>query len=97
MIGGAMATAAVGWLFSTLPAVQSEVLLFDTVDWIGLALVVSVFATLGDLVESHLKRTADVKDSGSFIPGHGGVLDRFDGYLLAMPMAFSFVYLIYHL
>ena len=59
---------------------------------IGFALIVVVFGTLGDLCESMLKRHADAKDSGKLIPGHGGVLDRFDSVMFSVP--FIFVYLL---
>ena len=59
--------------------------------WLGLGLIVTVAGTLGDLMESKLKRIADVKDSGTLMPGHGGALDRFDSLLIA---PFAFVYAI---
>ena len=67
-----------------------EVSLFDA---IMLGTIICVFGVLGDLVESQLKRNFGVKDSGSIMPGHGGMLDRFDGALLAFPVAI--IYLVF--
>ena len=61
-------------------------------EWLGLGLVVVVFGTWGDLVESLFKRTLGIKDSGDILPGHGGMLDRFDSSLLAIPAAVIYLY-----
>lgn len=60
--------------------------------WMGLGLVVVFFGTWGDLVESLFKRTIGIKDSGNILPGHGGMLDRFDSSLMAFPAAVVYLY-----
>jgi phosphatidate cytidylyltransferase len=60
--------------------------------WFIIPAICAIFGTLGDLLESKLKRMADVKDSGSFMPGHGGFLDRFDSLLVAVPAVWVYVY-----
>ena len=66
----------------------------DLTTWVGMSVVVAVFATFGDLVESLIKRTVDVKDSGNILPGHGGILDRIDSLLLVVPAVFIYLMLI---
>jgi phosphatidate cytidylyltransferase len=63
----------------------------ELVQWLGIALIIVIAGTLGDLVESLFKRSIEIKDSGSIIPGHGGFLDRFDGLLLSMPFIVTFI------
>ena len=64
----------------------------NLIEWLGLGLVVVIFGTWGDLVESLLKRTLGIKDSGNILPGHGGMLDRFDSSLMAIPAAVIYLY-----
>lgn len=85
-----------GGVFSVIAAViMSHFFPFMSLGiWIGLALTVVVFGTLGDLTESLLKRTLGIKDSGNILPGHGGMLDRFDSTLMAVPAAVVYLYVI---
>ena len=62
------------------------------IEWAGLGLVVVIFGTWGDLVESLFKRTLGIKDSGHILPGHGGMLDRYDSTLMAVPAAVVYLY-----
>ncbi|TKC00667.1 phosphatidate cytidylyltransferase [Pedobacter cryophilus] len=87
-IGGIFTSLVVGFILSiyfTDYALQH---------WLIMALIISCFGTLGDLVESMFKRSIDIKDSGTILPGHGGFLDRFDGLLLSAPVIFVYLYLI---
>ncbi|AVR44032.1 phosphatidate cytidylyltransferase [Christiangramia fulva] len=62
--------------------------------WLGLAVILSIFGTLGDLIQSKFKRQAGVKDSGKLMPGHGGLFDRLDSIIFASPFVYAYLYLL---
>ena len=98
-IGGGILVIAVAVLVAVLvwylaDQYQLNQLGLTAVEWAGLGLTVVIFGTWGDLVESLFKRTLGIKDSGNILPGHGGMLDRFDSSLLAIPAAVVYLYTI---
>lgn len=90
-VGGAVVVLAAAWAAGTWLDQPGDSLL-TIPQWMGLGLVVVAFGTWGDLVESLFKRTLGIKDSGNILPGHGGMLDRFDSSLMAMPAAVLYLY-----
>jgi phosphatidate cytidylyltransferase len=88
LIGGIAITLGVAYLLSRYHPFLS----LD--EWLTYAVVVSLTATLGDLLESAFKRARGVKDSGTILPGHGGILDRFDGFFLAIPAVMLYLKLV---
>lgn len=90
--GGLIFNIAAAIAFSELlcPEIAES---FSTAGWIAFAAIVTVFSTWGDLIESLIKRSAGVKDSGTILPGHGGVLDRIDSLLLVAPASLIYFYI----
>lgn len=92
-VGGGIVAIAASQIIATLAPFTSY---FDDTQsrlaWAGLAVIVVVFGTWGDLVESLIKRRIGIKDSGNILPGHGGMLDRFDSSLVAIPAAVIYIY-----
>lgn len=91
-IGGGILSMIVAGVIGFYANQGSTPDILNIYQWVGLGLVVVVFGTWGDLVESLFKRTIGIKDSGNVIPGHGGMLDRFDSSLLAIPAAVVYLY-----
>jgi phosphatidate cytidylyltransferase len=92
-IGGGllvMAVAVLVWYLTEKYDVNDIQL--NALEWAGLGLVIVIFGTWGDLTESLFKRTLGIKDSGHILPGHGGMLDRFDSSLMAIPAAVVYLY-----
>ncbi|MDB4088040.1 phosphatidate cytidylyltransferase [Flavobacteriales bacterium] len=84
LIGGVSFAILAGYLFSYFTESSS-------MHWIIMSIIISVFGVLGDLSESLLKRSGGVKDSGNLLPGHGGILDRFDGIFFSSPIILTYL------
>lgn len=91
-IGGGLLVLIVASVMYYIESQGENLSGLNLIEWLGLGLVVVVFGTLGDLVESLLKRTLGIKDSGNILPGHGGILDRFDSSLMAIPASVVYLY-----
>lgn len=87
-IGGAVSTFGIAWILGTYLHI------LDLNEWFILAAIIIPTAVFGDLTESMLKRSLNIKDSGNIMPGHGGVLDRFDAANFALPFIVLFLYLL---
>ena len=93
-VGGAIVVLLIAWAihYFLLDPDHTGKAMLSLIEWLGLGLVVVIFGTWGDLVESLFKRTLGIKDSGNILPGHGGMLDRVDASLLAIPAAVVYLY-----
>ncbi len=77
----------IGLIFTIFISLMIKDLInFKTIDSLICGVIIGILAFLGDLIESYFKRNVGVKDSGNLIPGHGGLMDRFDGYLIVLPL-----------
>lgn len=91
-IGGGILVMIVSGVIGYLVNSNGDNHMLSIPEWVGLGVVIAVFGTWGDLVESLFKRTIGIKDSGNILPGHGGMLDRFDSSLMAIPAAVVYLY-----
>ncbi|TNE79053.1 MAG: phosphatidate cytidylyltransferase [Bacteroidetes bacterium] len=85
LIGGVVLCLAAAWAYSL------KSLSLDLKTWLVTGAIIAVFGTLGDLTESMWKRKIGIKDSGNIMPGHGGLMDRFDGFFIAIPVLYMYL------
>ena len=84
-LGGVILAVLTAWLLSGWLGVVTRI------QWIAISVIISIAGTYGDLIESMLKRSTGVKDSGNILPGHGGFLDRFDSAIISFPLVYLFI------
>jgi phosphatidate cytidylyltransferase len=87
-IGGVLITAGAAFIISNY---YKDI---TATHWIVMGVLISCFGTIGDLIESMFKRSINIKDSGGILPGHGGLLDRFDGLFIAAPIVYAYLYFV---
>jgi len=92
--GGLITTMAASWFFTKIFYFQNDIFTTPYI-WMGFAFVVIIAGTFGDFAESMIKRLANQKDSGGILPGHGGILDRIDSMLFAVPAGFFYWGILY--
>ncbi len=85
-VGGIVLTLVVAFIISRFFTVLS------LTDWLIIGAIIAIFGVLGDLIESLLKRSLQIKDSGNILPGHGGILDRFDSVIFSAPLVFLYLH-----
>ena len=88
LLGGIALTLGVAWLIAQFQD------FLTAPEWLSVAAIIAITSTLGDLLESAFKRARGVKDSGTILPGHGGILDRFDGFFLAIPSVLLYLHMV---
>ena len=91
-IGGLLFCILAGYLIGTYISTD-----FSVTDWIVMAMIVPIIGTLGDLVESMFKRSMNIKDTGNIMPGHGGLMDRFDSLIMTTPFLLAYLLIKYTL
>ena len=91
-IGSIFVSQIIAYLIASYFESLDELQWVGYLNWTFIAAIIAIFGTLGDLVESMIKRSVGIKDSSNILPGHGGILDRFDSLLFTIPIIFTYLY-----